>query len=88
MVEVDKCDMLCANCHRIAQSKIEVSPAIRAKISAAISALHKGKKRSVASRAKMSVSRMGKKHSLATRAKIGASHVGMRGYVGGGNYVN
>ena len=52
MIEADKCDLVCANCHAI---RTAGNPVIVAKISAAM----KGKKASRATRRKMSLSHKG-----------------------------
>ena len=75
MIEADKCDLVCSNCHRI---RTAGNPVISQKISAAT----KGLKRTPEHRAKMSAALMGNKRnpykkgykqSPETRAKITAT---------------
>lgn len=74
MIEADKCDLVCSNCHRI---RTAGNPEVARKISAS----KKGCKQSPMSsegRAKISAAHTGKVMSIEARAKIGAAQRGRK----------
>jgi hypothetical protein len=71
MIEVDKCDLVCSNCHRI---RTAGNPDIAKKLSAA----NTGKKRTAETRAKMSAASKGRIPSPEAIERMSAAHKGQK----------